>query len=334
MYRFCSVCTREVGEYSDRLLESEQAVFQELSRETAPVCLDPAGAENPHGLVTLWDMLQIYAHVILKLFDELRDLEIQVGMQLPQAPPAAEAKAVSDRFLQHLGEMRAMCEVLQLSSAQKQVLHIIDFIDNKITPGAQVSPKLTELRRRIREDLEDHVYFCVPGREAYRCFTRNEKGAYQFKVPSELMDSSIVERFPSASDDIDGAYRCFILNCYPASMFHLMRVVEIGVLKLAKVADLRDPSPSWGAVLKHIEKIVLRTKYEDVDPSVQPHRKLLESVLPQMQAIQRAWRNKFAHIEDKIIPADSTITEPIANEILVAVEAFMRQLAIDLPSEV
>jgi hypothetical protein len=279
------------------------------------------------------EMLQVYAHVILKLFDELRDLEIQVGKQLPATPVPAEAKEISDRFLQHLVDMRGMCEALQLSSASKQVRHIIEFVDKRVVPGNQVSPKLAELRRRIREDLEDHVYFCVPEKAAYRCFQRNENGFYRFKVPSELMDPKIAERFPAASEDIEASYRCFIFDCYAAAMFHLMRVVEIGVLKLAKVAGLEDPTPSWGAVLQYVERIVLRTKYEDVEPAVRPYRDMLGAVLPQMQAIQRAWRNKFAHIEDKIIPAE-IISETVATEILVAVEAFMRQLAYDLPAGV
>jgi hypothetical protein len=201
---------------------------------------------------------------------------------------------------------------------------------DRVVKGDLVSPKLSELRRRIREDLEDHVYLCIPYATAQRCFRKDSHGLQQPKVSSELMDPRIAERFPAALDDIEAAYRCFVFDCYPASMFHLMRVVEIGVLKLAKVAGLHDPTPSWGAVLKYVEKIVLRTKHEDIDPLVQPHREMLEAVLPQMQAIQRAWRNKFTHVEDKIIPA-GVMSESVAAEILTAVEAFMRQLACDLP---
>jgi hypothetical protein len=53
-------------------------------RDSLPVCLDN---ENPNRLVSLWDMYQFYAHVLLKLFDELRDLEIQLNTKLASAPP-------------------------------------------------------------------------------------------------------------------------------------------------------------------------------------------------------------------------------------------------------
>jgi hypothetical protein len=79
---------------------------------------------------------------------------------------------------------------------------------------------------------------------------------------------------------------------------------------------------------------VLRTNYNDLDPSIQPHRKFLDDVLPEMQAIQRAWRNKISHAEDKLVPIDAAINEAVAREIMVAVEVFMRQLAHDLPEGV
>ena len=287
--------------------------------------------ENPPGLVSLWDVYQIYAHKLVTLLDELRDLEIKLGGSGPQNPGVSDQKATSERFLKSLIEIRDMCSVLQLSSSEKQVRHISETIGNKITPGPVVSPMLVELRRRIREDLEDHVYFCVPESEAHRSFIRNNSGLLQFKVAEELMDPVIVGRFKAASEDIEATYRCLAFDCYTASMFHLMRVVEVAVIELAAIAGLKDPTPSWGSVLQFIEKLVLRTKHEDVDPLVRPHRKLLEAVLPQMQAIQRAWRNKFSHVGTKIVPSGSGISGPIAIEILTAVVAFMRQLATDYP---
>jgi hypothetical protein len=294
-----------------------------------PVCL----FENPHGLVSLWDVYQIYAHNLLKVFDELRDIEIKISSALPNLPDEDEARTLSGQFLQGLADIEGACERLELASSQKQAHRIHEFIAGKITPGGLIAPMLSELRRRVREDLEDHAYFYVSEQVVRKCFVRDAEGLYQPKVACELMDASVVARFPAASDDIEATYSCFAYGCYPASMFHLMRIVEVGVLKVAKIARMKDMRPSWGAVLGHVEKIVLRTKYEDVARDVRPHLKMLGALLPQMQAIQRSWRNKFTHVEDKIIPMELGITEPIAIEILTAVEAFMRQLSHDLPPD-
>ena len=307
--------------------EEREHVSQELA--ALPVCL---WRENPNRLVNLWEMYHLVAHKLLSLLDELRDLEIDLAKSLTQYPTAAEQAAVNVRFIGHVQSMRAATESLQLTSSQKQIRRIADYVSDKIAPGNVVSAMLKELRLRIREDLENHVYLCVPEGSARKFFAWTGDD-YRVKVPSELMDPAIVARFPSASDDIDGTFRCLVLDCYPAAMFHLMRVMEAGVLGLAKIAGLKDPKPSWGSVLEKVEKLVLRTKYDDLDPKIQPYRGMMEAVLPQMQAIQRAWRNKFAHVGGMIIPTGSPITEQVALEILTAVEGFMRQLAHDLPPE-
>jgi hypothetical protein len=283
-------------------------------------------------LLTLWDMYQIYAHNLLALFDELRDLEVQVSKSHPFRPAPELVADVSERLCKHLVTVAHLCLSLDLTSSQKQIKHILNVPPENLLDSNSVSQMIQDLRRRIREDLEDHVYFCVPEVTAARFFIRRSDGLYFTKVPSELMDPTIVARFPAASEDIEGACRCFAFDCFTACVFHLMRVVEIGVLKIARLSVLPDPRPSWGAILKHVEKLVLRTKYEDLDPAVQPHRNLLESLLPQMQAIQRAWRNKFTHVEDKVLP-EGEINPAIANELMVAVEAFMRTLAMNLPPE-
>jgi len=277
-------------------------------------------------------MYQFYAHGLLRLFEELRDLEIEITKPCDHALSPQEQAALNKRVANHYVVARALSAKMQFSSSEKQIRRMFDATVNKQVSGTDLAAMLTELRLRIREDMEDHVYLWIPEKEASRAFNKGEKG-YQPKVPAELMDASIVARFPSASDDIDAAFRCFVFDCYPASMFHLMRVVEIGVRELAVASLLDDAKPSWGAILQHVEKLVLRTKFEELDPRVKRHRLMLENLLPQMQAIQRAWRNKFTHVGTKIIPAES-ITGPIAFEILVAVEAFVRQLASDLPPAV
>jgi hypothetical protein len=319
------------GELLRTLSLTMSALICEVSDDVPSACLLPQQG-NVNRLVTLLHVYQIYADTLVKLFDELRDMEVQLGAMLPAPLSKDEEVAFSTRFIEHLAKMKGSCVALELSSAEKQVNHIITTIDGKLTSGAVIAPKLGELRRRICEDLEDHVYICVPHRTAHRFFKRDEHRRYVFKVAAELMDPKIVERFPSASDDIEDTFRCFVCEFYPASMFHLMRVLEVAVLEVGEIAGVTDRNPSWGAVLQHVEKVVLRTKYEALPELVKPHRKILEAILPQMQSIQRAWRNKFSHVNNKIIPV-SPIDERVATEVLTAVEAFMRQMAYELPTK-
>lgn len=301
----------------------------EVGQNAPSACPEPFWIRNPYRLVSLMDVYQVYADTLLKLFDALRDIEIELEAKL-SAPASEYEVALADRFINEMANLGGLCGALQLSSAGKQVQHILKTVLGQRVAGSVVAAKLSELRRRISEDLEDHVYYCVPEDDAKRLFKRDENERYVFKTSSELMDPAIVKRFPTASDDIEATYQCFMFECYPASMFHLMRVLEVAVLELGDIAGLKDSKPSWGSVLNHVERLVLRTKYEDLPESVKPHRWILEAVLPHMQAIQRAWRNKFAHVDNKIIPTEP-ISEKVATQILTAVEAFMHRLALDLP---
>jgi hypothetical protein len=119
-------------------------------------------------------------------------------------------------------------------------------------------------------------------------------------------------------------------DCYTACVFHLMRIVECAVLRLAKLAEIKDPKPSWGAVLSKLDKYAFRTDYKDLPPAVQPHIGIIKKLLPAMHAIQHAWRNKVSHVEDKLIPAD-VFNETTALEVMNAVQVFMRMLAEELP---
>jgi hypothetical protein len=257
--------------------------------------------------------------------DDLRTLEEQLRF------PNQLSQADVDVRLAHI---YGHCDGLGLSSSIKQIRYI------RSPQSAEETPieKLRQLRRRIHEDLEDQVCFIVNDPSTIRRFFKvqhYEVFDADILIPlgaDELFDPSVAARFPACVDDIEQAARCFISNRYTACVFHLMRVVEVAVHKVAKLCGSTDPKASWGANLDRVEKIVLRTKFEDVDPLIKPHRPLLEKLLPEMQAIQRAWRNKVSHVEDKIIPIEARIDEEVANEIMVAVQSFMRDLSKQLPA--
>jgi hypothetical protein len=153
-----------------------------------------------------------------------------------------------------------------------------------------------------------------------------------FKDLEEIFDQKVLERFPEISDDVFDAAQCFIHYSSTACVFHLMRIVEVGVLKVARLADIQDPKPSWGAILSKLERLTQRTQYQDLPPSIQPHIGLIRKLLPKLHAIQHAWRNKVSHVENKLIPTDA-INEEVATEVMSAVQAFMRMLASELPED-
>ena len=222
---------------------------------------------------------------------------------------------------------------LQLRSSEKQMRAMLERVQAGDVTTVEFSRIIRELRVRIEEDLEDRVFYCITdGSKIDRFFKRDDQHvAYLRPKPiDDVFDKVIIGRFPDCIDDLEAVRACYIVSVYTSCVFHLMRVVEHGLMEVAKLAAIEDPKPSWGAVLGKVDLYAFRTEYKDLPDGVKPHRELLKELSPEMHAIQYAWRNRVSHVENKLIPV-KPIDHPIATEIMSAVQAFMRSLAERLP---
>jgi len=278
-------------------------------------------------------MLQVYAHAIVSVLDSLRALEQETRFSV-------NTPASQQRRMETLGLAAEGCRILSLGSATKQLLRMAE-ASGRAMPLKDFVSMVAELRLRITEDLADKVFYCVTdGAVVMQFFRRNDPSidddetlqplSLLPKRAYELFDASISKRFAETISDVEDAARCFVFEQYTACIFHLMRVVEHGVMRLGALLDSQDPKPSWGAILKRVEKYALYTEFKDLPVSLQPHKEFLRQVLPRMQAIQHAWRNKVDHVGSRLIPTEATDAKT-ASEIMTATEAFMRALAKELP---
>jgi len=110
-----------------------------------------------------------------------------------------------------------------------------------------------------------------------------------------------------------------------------MRATEIAVPRIAKLCGIEAPKPSWGSVLDKAEKYTQRVKYEELPEGLKPHIEFLRTIVADMRSMQRAWRNKVIHVEDKLIVASGEFAFPIAHSIFMSTRTFLRDLAENLP---
>mgnify|MGYP001585324592 CR=1 FL=1 len=79
---------------------------------------------------------------------------------------------------------------------------------------------------RLSDEVESYRFFYV------------EKDRQQYLANENLFGEQVAKAFPSAEADIQDAGRCLAFNRWTASVFHSMRVLEIGLNALAK--ELND----------------------------------------------------------------------------------------------
>lgn len=197
---------------------------------------------------------------------------------------------------------------------------------------------LRELSSRIQDELFSVCfYYVLPNKADYltrdpRSIGSGYPSSTRLKRSDEYFGQEVVSRFLSTETDLREAIRCYVFECLPACVFHLMRATEIGIPKVARLCGIKDPKPSWGAVLTRAEKLTQDTKYEDLPVLAQPHIEFLRMVVADMRSLQRAWRNKVTHVEDRLIAATATMDIQDVHEIFVATRSFLRRLAEGLPS--
>jgi hypothetical protein len=171
---------------------------------------------------------------------------------------------------------------------------------------------IPELDQRIEDELASVLFLHVPSSKS------------EYYTNSELFSAEVANRFPSAIVDIEEAGKCYAVSRHTACVFHLMRVMEIGLRSVAKSLGIPDTNilPSWQSIIDKINKEI-----NGPNAAKSPDWKRLEpfykGVSAQLFAVKVAWRNPAMHVE-------STYNEEVAGEIFNAVRGFMRHIATEL----
>jgi hypothetical protein len=130
----------------------------------------------------------------------------------------------------------------------------------------------------------------------------------------------------TATFEIDEGAKCLALGRSTAAVFHLMRVMEIGIRAVARCLQIPDPTQpanrNWGNILREIKAdLDAHTGRSPTKTWTVPNDKeFFESAYVSLDAVRVAWRNTTMHVEKKY-------TEDEAQHIFVAVRGFMMGVA-------
>jgi hypothetical protein len=168
-----------------------------------------------------------------------------------------------------------------------------------------------ELQVRIEDESSLRSYFDL----------RPEQTAlYEAVAP---FGEEVGKAFPSAAGDIEEAAKCIALDRGTAGVFHLMRVIELGLRTLGKSLNdsTLDPktNPTWERIL-HKCDTQLGLEYKKRCDEWRKDGAFYSEATANLRAVKDAWRNPTLHIERSYDPER-------ALEVFQAVKGFMRHLA-------
>lgn len=217
--------------------------------------------------------------------------------------------------LECLRTLQHDCEGLGFPVTLAAVNRLIEKLTSRIiTTHNEMEIQSWNIQERLLDELNSRLFMAI-----------DSKHVSYYNQPLDEW-ASVVQSFPSTSMDVEEASKCFALNRYTAVVFHLMRVMEVGLRVLGNT--LHDPridpktNPTW-------DRILQRCRDEQAKPLVQRSQEwrsdepFFSGVSARLMAVKDAWRNPTMHVE-------RTYTEETALDVFNHVQAFMRHTATKL----
>jgi hypothetical protein len=164
------------------------------------------------------------------------------------------------------------------------------------------------------KELRRRVFFYVPP-ERYKSLPETDN--------PHLFTDAVSNAFPGAVYDVSEAGMCLGLARPSACVFHLMRVLEVGLAALGRVFGISLAHTNWALAIEQLERKI-REMHKDPDwkslPDCKTQQEFYAQAASHFGILKDAWRNYTMH-------ARGTYTEEQAERIFENTRDFMQKLA-------
>ncbi len=256
-------------------------------------------------------MIAFDAGAALKVISGLRILEQSLRNQPSQDDTPIDE--VTRLMLQgDIAELSALLVTLGAKMTIAAVEEFEEFLNKEDIPvfTSTATRSVQDIAVTFRRELSLRKTFCIePHREQFFA-----------PVPGSYAPDFDV-KFPAAIYETDEAGKCLALGRSTATVFHLMRAMEIGIKAVARCLGVQDPTKdherSWGKILETI-KLATEAKNK-AGWSNKDDKQFFADVYVSLDAVRVAWRNTTMHVENKY-------TGDEAEHIFMAARGLMRKL--------
>jgi hypothetical protein len=249
----------------------------------------------PYSLVSWWDMEKFSAVAFYDIAATLQEMRHVDGNQ--------RLEPNSSLVTNFLPRLKNLCSAIGLTLSVKHIDRLVANFSPGSTNAGLFQDAITELHRRIADEMEEKLFFYVP----------SERATYYNQA--ELLGKDVNAKFPSLQFDIAEAGNCYATGRGTAVVFHLMRITENGVQAFGnKLGVILVNEKNWQNILDEINKKIKTLPPKD------PSTVALSQASANLYAVKLAWRNEVMHPKD-------TYTLEEADNLIRQVKLFMEQLA-------
>jgi hypothetical protein len=268
-----------------------------------------------YKLLSWWDMERFSARSFFLIGNLLGILPENVRKAAhPEHYQVDGNEKVSDKTKNHVAvwviEVQKRCEEIALESAVTHAKRFLWRLERNQT-YSDVSHQIDELKNRIFDDMKLELFLHVPHEHAK---------LYQL---DHGFGPEVDAAFPSTAYDIQEAHTCLALERPTASVFHLMRVLEVALVSLGKLFGLHLDHTNWAPAIDQIQSEI-RNMGKDAAwkqfADWKDKQEFYSQAVDYLQITKDAWRNHTAHTRGKFTQEEARIR-------LMNVKLFMQKIA-------
>jgi hypothetical protein len=308
----------------NNLTDRENCVQMSGAPMGVPVCLRPPWHENLHRLVSLWDIIMTFdagkLSTVMMFLAQTRGAFGVPGLENLLFSSSEEHRQYV------LGRIQSYCMYCDEAAFPMTKIPLERALtlaaDSTCTMG-MIADLMANAMERLRDEASSRVLLPVPSSEAiyYRAFTADSGS------PNNLIEQNwqpVFDSFPSVKYDATEAFKCYALSRYTACVFHLMRVLELGLGALGAIFNVSLAHTNWKPAIDQIEKRI-RVMHEDPawksHPDCREQQEFYAQAASHFAVLKDAWRNFTAHSRGKYDSQE-------AEDIMTGVRAFMQKLTV------
>lgn len=264
---------------------------------------------EPHRLWSLLDMKRFYAAAFSTAFIQLEFL--QGDALYDSDDPAAEARWRA-KAKGVLSDMAKECEDAQFTRLAERSDRLSGQVTH--TPILPMLHLIRDLVADVQQELTRHLYFLVP---------ENRKSWYR-EDDVALFGDRVGDAFPESTPEVAEAGRCYALGRWTATVFHLMRALEIVLHKWALDMGVTQFSAieleNWKNIIDAADKKIRALEQQPKSPQKDAELQYYGETTAHFRSIKDAWRNHVSH-------SRTSYDDRQAQSIMRHVSEFMNLLA-------
>jgi hypothetical protein len=261
-------------------------------------------------------MLQFHAQAFVIVMQQMHVTQTTLQL-LDDENEAEHIERVKQSMLLGLGIMIPLLEKMNLSMTLKPAVMALNHVKEGKIDRDYLSSRIGDLIGRFPDELESR--YCLTLEDGERLLYEQEKPLFGVLVQVQ---------FPETIEDIQEAGKCLALGRHTAAVFHFMRVMEVGIQRLAQRLDIPLTTQTamrmrtWGDLETAIREKVFGMNQEGA------RKAKFAAVLACFHSVRIAWRNETMHPKQ-------TYSAEQGRDVLHAVRSYITALVevMQLPSE-